>query len=164
MAAQQYTHPSAEQCWAWEERSDGVGEPDPVGCLGGEPSLDQVAMSGRVGPVPLPLAVTDAVRPGPAAEPCHLLVPEPQARAHVPLCMDSGRAVGTAGVGMNLGDELRQSLVLTFPISRLALDRFAIGQRSALEHPAGHRGGEPIDGQLLDRPDLCFGRMSFRAK
>ena len=58
-----------------------VGEPDSLRVFGGEPTLDQVVVSGGVWAIPALAEVTDPVDPGSAHEPGHAFAADAHAEA-----------------------------------------------------------------------------------
>lgn len=142
-----------------------VAEPEPIRTIGAELPLNQVFVRGGVGLPAAPLAtMRDAREIGEPHQPRDTLAghvrahPKPQFRMH------ARRPVGAARARVDLPDPGRQRIVGDLPRRGTSGTPAIEAGRGDLRHPAGHRDGHPVNGELLDQPELYFGSTFSRAK
>ncbi len=138
-----------------------VGEPHPVGGVGGEDATHQVLVRRRCRPV---AALTGVAHPpqgclahqaGDAFAPAR--DPEPEAQ----LGMYPWSAVGAAGVGMDAFDRGGQLGIRNSPGRQGPGLGFVVAGAGDAQHLAGHRDGVPVLGQLTDQRGAHFGGSTF---
>ena len=142
-----------------------VGEPHPVRLLGAEPSLHQIDMSRRRWlPATAFALVADALQTGQPHQSGDAFAADPHPEAETQLGMNARRAIGAARLVVDPGDRLRQLLIGECPHRRRPVQPVVVARGRDLQHPAGHRDGKPVGGELADQPEPYFGRMFSRAK
>ncbi len=144
-----------------------VGDVEPVRGIGGEVPLDQVRRwrGGLVATRGAPQTTSvHALQAGGAHQPLDTAVADLDATTHGELGMHTAVAVGAVGSGVHVVDRVHEVGLLEITVAGLAAQPFVVPRRRDLQHPAGHRDGNPVRGKLLDYREHYFGSTFSRAK
>lgn len=96
--------------------------------------------------------VTDAGQAGVAHQPGDPLAPTRQAQPEPELGVHPWRSVGPAGGLVHRGDRRTQRRISHCSSARSAPAPLVVARAEHLQHAAGHRDIEAVDGELLDQP------------
>src|SRR5690606_33454224 len=99
-----------------------------------------------------------------AHQPRHALASDSHPSPKAQFRMDPGSAIGATRLEVNLPDRGRQRLIRYCPRRRDTVTPGVVAGPRNLKHPARHRDGEAIGGELVDEPEAYFGRTFSRAK
>jgi len=133
-----------------------VGEPDLIDRLGGELPLDEIVVNRRAWLLAR-AGLLDKARPDPllGAEP-----PHPPCADLVALLVQlvQKEAVAESGIfEVSLERSVGEHGVLVVTIRAGTPEPLVVALGRELEHPAGHRDGDPVSGQLADQRVFHFG-------
>src|SRR5690348_5678784 len=127
-------------------------------------AVHQVLLGRGVDQVLPAFAPVDALQPGLAHKLGDALAIHLLAFAQHQLGVHPRPPVGAPRFGMYFADQLHQLPVACFPRRLRPPEPFIVAGRGYLQHPAGHRDGNTIGGELADQPECYFGRTFSRAK
>lgn len=113
--------------------------------------------------VPLP-AMTHALQTGQAHQARNPFASHPDPKAESELRLNTGSTIGATRLEVNLSDRGRQRLIRYCPRRRDTVTPGVVAGPRYLKHPARHRDGEAIGGELVDEPEPYFGSTFSRAK
>ena len=141
-----------------------VGQPQPVRGVGDEATTHEVVMHRGRRTSMLPVPAVDPVQSGSPHQPRDALATAADAASQPEFNVHPRHTVGPARHGVDLDDLRAERRVDDRARRERAIPPLVVPGLRDTQHPAGHRDGRPVDGELMDQPVLHFGSTFSRAK